>query len=318
MTVSASVPSGLMGDPSRRRRERLISRALTIGATVSIVVSVLIVLSLLTDTLDFLHFLAFGDDTSAAPGLGSLFSSKGWRPAELAFDLRTILLSTAIISGVAMLVAVPLGVGSAVYLSEYARPRIRRIVKPVLEILAGVPSVVLGFFALTVLTPDLVQRLFSDANTFNMLAAGVGVGILVTPLTASISEDALRAVPMALREASYGLGARKRTTILKIVLPAAISGIVAAVIVSVSRAIGETMVVTIAAGGSGSAPFTASPLDPSLTMTSAIANLATGSDAPTVGDPFASLYFVGMLLFLITLSLNVLGDRVVRKFRKAY
>ncbi|MFT5224067.1 MAG: phosphate transport system permease protein [Glaciecola sp.] len=318
MSAQPTTPHLLSGDPHRRRREATIRRLLMMAAGGSIVVSTLIVLSLLGDSFDFLKFLVVGDSTSAAPGLGALLSDRGWRPSALAFDLRTIFVATGIISGVAMLVAAPLGIGSAVYLSEYARPRVRRTVKPVLEILAGVPSVVIGFFALTVLTPDLVQRIFSTANTFNMLAAGIGVGILVTPLTASIAEDALRAVPMALREASTGLGARKRTTILKVVVPAAMSGIVAAVIVSVSRAIGETMVVTIAAGGSGSAPFTASPFDPSLTMTSAIANLATGSDAPTVGDPFASLYFVGLLLFLSTLGLNVLGDRIVRKYRKAY
>ncbi len=308
----------LTGDPRRHRRERGIRNGLAIAAGVSILVSVGIVLSLATDTFDFLRFLVVGDDASAAPGLASLLSPDGWRPADLAFDLRTILIASVIISGVAMVVAVPLGLGAAIYLSEYANPRVRRVVKPILEVLAGVPSVVLGFFALTVITPDLVQKVFDQARTFNMLSAGIGVGILVTPLMASVTEDALRAVPMSLREASYGLGARKRTTVLKIVLPAALSGIVAATIISVSRAIGETMVVTIAAGGSGSSPFTASPFDPSLTMTSAIANLATGSDAPTVGDPFASLYFVGMLLFLITLGLNVLGDRVVRKYRKAY
>ncbi len=318
MATTHDVAFDLTGDPGRHRRERTIRVVLTAAAGVSILVSVGIVLSLLTDTVDFLSFLVRGDETSAAPGISALWSERGWRPADLAFDLRTILLATAIISGVAMAVAVPLGLGAAVWLSEYASPRVRRTIKPALEILAGVPSVVLGFFALTVITPNFVQAIFSEARTFNMLAAGIGVGVLVTPLMASVTEDALRAVPMALREASYGLGARKRTTVLKIVLPAALSGIVAAVIISVSRAVGETMVVTIAAGGSGSSPFTASPFDPSLTMTSAIANLATGSDAPTVGDPFASLYFVGMLLFLITLGLNVLGDRVVRKYRKAY
>ncbi len=317
MAHAATVPD-LSGDPRRHRREGRIRRVLTAAAAVSVVISVAIVLSLVSDTWDFLSFLVRGDDTTAAPGLGALLSGQGWRPADLAFDLRTILIASAIISGIAMAVAVPLGLGAAIYLSEYARPRIRRVVKPILEILAGVPSVVLGFFALTVITPDLVQRIFGNARTFNMLAAGIGVGVLVTPLMASVTEDALRAVPRALREASYGLGARKRTTVVRIVLPAALSGIVAAMIISVSRAIGETMVVTIAAGGSGSSPFTASPFEPSLTMTSAIANLATGSDAPTVGDPFASLYFVGMLLFLITLGLNVLGDRVVRRYRKAY
>ena len=299
----------LSGDSRRRAREAAVRYVLIVAAGISILVSILIVVSLFGQAMTFLGSL---------DSVSQLWDSRGWRPADLAFDVRTIVVGSLTISAVAMVVAVPMGLGAAVYLSEYANPRMRRIVKPIVEILAGVPSVVLGFFALTFITPNVVQKLFGDANTFNMLAAGLAVGVLVSPLMASITEDALRAVPMSLREASYGLGARKRTTIMKVVLPAAISGIVAAIIITVSRAIGETMVVTIAAGGSGSSPFTANPLDPSLTMTSAIANLATGSDAPTVGDPFASLYFVGLLVFLVTLGLNVLGDRVVRKHRRSY
>ena len=178
----------------------------------------------------------------------------------------------------------------------------------------------LGFFALTFITPNLVQAVFPNASIFNMTSAGIAVGILVTPLMASVTEDSLQAVPMSLREASFGLGARRMATTIKVVLPAAVSGIVAAFIISMSRAIGETMVVTIAAGGSGSQPFTADPLGQSLTMTSAITNLAIGSDTPPpeFGDPLSSLYFVGLLLFFVTLGLNVLGERIVRKYRRAY
>ncbi len=299
----------LTGDRGRQRRELAITWTLRFGAGLSIVISVLIVVSLLGQALTFLGSL---------DSVSQLWDPSGWRPSALAFDVRTIFLGSLIISLVAMLVAVPLGLGAAIYLSEYANPRVRRIVKPVIEILAGVPSVVLGFFALTFITPNVVQPLFESARQFNMLSAGLAVGVLVSPLMTSITEDSLRAVPKAMREAAFALGARKRVATLRVVLPAALSGIVAAFIITISRAIGETMVVTIAAGGSGSSPFTSSPLEPSLTMTSAIANLATGSDAPTTGDPFASLYFVGLLLFVVTLGLNVLGDRIVRRYRNAY
>lgn len=299
----------LAGNPARLRRERLVRWVLQIAAGLSIVVSILIVVSLMESALRFVLSL---------DSLSSLWAAEGWQPRDLNFDLRTLFVASLIISGVSILVSAPLGIGAAVYLSEYANPRARRIVKPILEVLAGVPSVVLGFFALTFITPNVVRAVFPSANQFNMLSAGIAVGVLTSPLMASITEDALRAVPHSLREASFGLGARKLATTLKVVLPAAISGIVAALIITVSRAIGETMVVTIAALGSGSSPFEANPIEPGLTMTSAIANLALGSDAPVVGDRFASLYFVGLLLFLVTLGLNMLGDRVVRKYRRAY
>jgi phosphate transport system permease protein len=190
-------------------------------------------------------------------------------------------------------------------------------VKPILEILAGVPSVVLGFFALTFISPAIVQRIFPGADRFNLMAAGIAVGILIVPLIASIAEDAMRAVPRSLREASYGLGARRVTTSLRVVFPAAISGIVAALIIGISRAIGETMIVAIAAGGSG--VFTASPLDPGQTITAAIASLATGTDQVRgASAAFPSLYFLGLLLFLVTLLLNLVGDAFVRRTRQQY
>ena len=191
--------------------------------------------------------------------------------------------------------------------------------KPILEILAGIPSVVIGFFALTVISPDLVQGLFSDAPQFNLLAAGLGVGILTIPLIASISEDALRSVPNALREASEGLGARKMTTTVQVVIPAAVSGLMAALIVGVSRAIGETMVVAIAAGASGGSLFTTDPLEPGQTMTAAMASLATGTDQVRgASGAFQSLFFVGLVLFVITLVLNILSERFVRRVRQRY
>jgi phosphate transport system permease protein len=179
--------------------------------------------------------------------------------------------------------------------------------------------VVLGFFTLTFINPQLVQELFTGAPVFNMLAAGIGVGILIIPLIASISEDALRAVPRSLREASYGLGARKLTTSLRVVVPAAVSGIVAALIIGISRAIGETMVVAIAAGGTGGSLRTVNPLGPGQTITGAIASLATGSDQVQGGEAaYLSLFFLGLLLFCITLGLNILGDVFVRRTRQRY
>ncbi len=194
----------------------------------------------------------------------------------------------------------------------------RRLLKPILEILAGIPSVVLGYFALTWISPNLVLPLF-ESQVFNMLAAGIGVGILVTPLVASVSEDAMRAVPQSLREASYGLGARKSATVRKVVLPAAVSGIVASLILGVSRAIGETMVVAMAAGATGGGLLTQNPLDPGITMTAAMASLAIGSDQVAgVGNAFQSLFFVGLLLFVMTLILNVISERFVRRVREKY
>jgi phosphate transport system permease protein len=228
-----------------------------------------------------------------------------------------LLVHTLMVTGIAMLVAIPFGLGSAVYLSEYARANTRRILKPTLEILAGIPSVVLGFFALQFITPNIVRGLFPGAQSANFLAAGIGVGILIVPLIASVSEDAMRAVPTALREASYGLGAKRWHTALRVVFPAAISGIVAAVILGIARAIGETMVVALAAGLNGI--MTLNPTEGGLTMTGAMANLAVGSDQ-VAGDvaAFQSLFFVGLVLFVLTLILNIFSERIVRRLRQKY
>jgi phosphate transport system permease protein len=296
------------GSPSRRRKETRIRWMFRAAAITSIVISAAIVLSLTGRAIGFIT----GVD------LGALWSN-GWYPRRSLFDIRTVVVGTLLIAGIAMLVATPLGLGAAIYLSEYARPRIRRLLKPILEILAGIPSVVLGFFALSWISPTLIQSLFESATIFSMAAAGIGVGILVTPLVASISEDAMRAVPMALREASYGMGARKKVTTLRIVFPAAISGIVASLIVGFSRAIGETMVVAIAAGGTGGSAFTANPLDPGQTMTAAMTALAIGSDQVKGAEfTFESLFFLGLLLFSMTLVLNVLSERFVRRARQTY
>ena len=363
--------------PSRRHREVIIRYTLVLAALVSVLVSTLIVWSLLREAWTFITQVVWADT----------WGQQGWFPRRGLYDIPTIVVSSLIVTGIAMVVGGPLGLGAAVYLSEYADRRVRSWLKPALEILAGIPSVVLGFFALTWIAPNIVGRIgknaflvlgavillsyaatsagiarnkikqyregvadpsvrigavasiamlvvlfalalawtlnvwldFAPNSAGSLAAAGIGVGILTIPLVASISEDAMTAVPDSLREASAGLGARKMTTATSIVLPAAISGVVAAFIVAVSRAIGETMVVFMAGGAADAARFTDSPFEGGLTMTAAMASLASGTDS-VVGEglTFQSLYFVGLLLFLITLSLNIIASRFVSKVREAY
>lgn len=307
--MTATVPPPMLrGDLARKRRERLASGALSVAALVTIVISVFIVLALLFQTLEFLGTIDLAD-----------LSAIGWFPRRGMYDVATLLIGSLLVTVIAMLIAGPVGLLSAICLAEYASPRVRSIVKPVLEVLASIPSVVLGYFALTFINPHVVQRLFPGATVFNTLAAGVGVGILIIPLIASISEDALRAVPRNLREAAYGLGARRLSVSLRVVVPAAVSGIVAAFIIGISRAIGETMVVAIAAGGTGGSLRTWDPLGPGQTVTAAIASLATGSDQVQGGQAaYLSLFFLGLVLFGLTLGLNLLGDVLVRRTRQAY
>ena len=296
------------GSPSRLRKERVI-RALLFGAAMSsIVISALIVGSLVGEAWTFVSQVE----------VASLWTD-GWFPRRDMYDVKTLFVGSLIVTVIAMAVAVPLGLGAAIYLSEYAPSGVRKTLKPVLEILAGIPSVVLGFFALSFLSPEIVQRFWDDATQFNIAAAGLGVGILTIPLIASVSEDAMRSVPAALREASYGLGARKITTTVRVVIPAAVSGLVAAFIVAVSRAIGETMVVFIAAGATGGSLFSTDPFKPGQTMTAAIASQAAGTDQVRGAElTFQSLFFVALLLFVITLALNVMANRFVRSVRQAY
>jgi phosphate transport system permease protein len=191
--------------------------------------------------------------------------------------------------------------------------------KPILETLASVPSVVIGFFALTVISPEIVRRLDSEAGIFSLAAAGIGVGILVVPLIASVAEDAMHAVPGSLREAAYGLGAKRMSVSLRVVVPSAVSGIVAALILGVSRAIGETMVVAIVAGGTGGSLFTLNVFRPGQTMTAAMTSLAIGSDQVRgAGQAFNSLFFVGLILFVLTFGLNLISERFVRRVRQRY
>ncbi|WP_116999840.1 phosphate ABC transporter permease subunit PstC [Desertimonas flava] len=300
----------LQGSRSRRRKESAMRTLFRGAALASVLVSLLIVFVLVRGALNFL---------SAIDWDWGILVDTGWYPRRSRFDLLTIVQGTLVMSVVAMVVAVPFGLGTAVYLSEYAPRRVRQIVKPVVEVLAGIPSVVVGFFVLSFVAPDIVNRFLDPTSPKTMLAAGIGIGILVIPIMASVSEDAISAVPGSLREASYAVGARKVTTVVKVVLPAAVSGLVAAFIIAVSRAIGETLVATMAGGYDGSGPRPGfSPLEPGMSMTAAMTSAAGGTDQVLGDAPKEVLFFVGLLLFMITLGLNLVGDRFVQRVRQKY
>ena len=250
------------------------------------------------------------------PTLLEFFTNANWIPAIGEFGVVPLINATLMTSAIAMLVALPLGMGAAIYLSEYASPRVRSALKPVLEILAGIPTVVYGYFALTFVTP-LLRGLFGVevVNIYNTASAGIVVGILIIPLVSSMSEDALHAVPQALREASYGLGATKLETVIKVVVPAALSGILAAFIVAVSRAIGETMIVAIAAGAGPN--FSFNPFDSAETMTGHIARIS-GGDLSYDSIDYTSIFAIGLTLFLMTFILNALSRVIISRFREAY
>jgi phosphate transport system permease protein len=313
MSATATTPRTITlelmrGSRRRHRKERLVRVLFLSAATLGLVISLAIVLALVEEAIRWLFDI----------DLGWLWT-EGWFPRADEFDLLTILSGTVMIAVIAMAVAAPLGLGAAAYLSEYATPRTRRTLKPILETLASIPSVVLGYFALQWINPELVRRIFGSAGTFNFLAAGLAVGILTIPLVASVAEDAMHAVPHALREGAYGIGARRKTVTTRVVFPAAVSGIVASLILGFSRAVGETMVVAIAAGATGGALRTFNPLERGQTMTGAISSLAIGSDQVRgSGFAFDALYFVGLLLFAITFLLNVVSERFVRRVRSRY
>lgn len=312
--TSVSAPIILTTRSSRRRADAIARWVFRLAALTTLAVTTLIIVTLVRDAVEFIGNLADTED-----GLGAL-TELGWFPRRGMFDIPTLLIGTFLVTAIAMVVAVPLGLGAAIYLAEYARPRVRRVLKPVLEVLAGIPSVVLGYFAISFINPEIVVRLFSGAHkSFTLMAAGIGVGILTVPIIASVAEDALRAVPGSLREASYGLGAERLQTSFRVVFPAAISGIVAALILGMSRAIGETMVVAIAAGAVGGGLRRFSPTQPGQTMTAAMAALGFGSDQVAGDDlAFPSLYFIGTLLFLLTFLLNIVSDWLVNRVREVY
>lgn len=251
----------------------------------------------------------------AQAGLITFFTGTRWAPQIGNFGVLPLITATFVTSAIAMLVAIPLGLGAAIYLSEYASNRARNLLKPLVEILAGVPTVVYGYFALTFVTP-MLRSIFGDqVQVYNQASAGLVIGILIIPTIASISEDALHAVPIALREASYGLGATRLETVYKVLLPAALSGISAAIILGISRAVGETMIVLIAAGAGPN--LSLNPFDQGETMAGHIARISTG-DISRGSIDYNSVYAIGLTLFVATLLLNLISTLITRRFREIY
>lgn len=248
--------------------------------------------------------------------LWEFFTGTRWQPQAYEFGILPLVNATLMTTAFAMLIAIPLGLAIAIYLSEYATPETRNLLKPILEILAGIPTVVYGYFALTFMTP-LLRAIFGRdvVDIYNTASAGLVMGILILPLISSMSEDALSAVPRSLREAAYGLGATKLETAIQVVVPAAISGLAAAFIVGISRAIGETMIVALAAGAGPN--FTFNPFKGAETMTGHIVRIS-GGDLSYDSLDYNSLFAIGILLFFITLALNLISQRIVRRFREVY
>lgn len=305
-TATRATPA--LGVARRRVGEDAIKALLLLAALLSILTTIGIVISLLRET-----FVFFED-----VGVSEFLFGKEWSPVikPQSFGVLPLVSGTFLITGIALLVAVPLGLGSAVYLSEYASPRVRKTLKPVLELTAGVPTIVFGYFALTFFTPNILVDIAKfDVGVFNALSAAIIMGFMVVPTIASVSEDAMSAVPASLREGSYGLGATKLQTSTRVVFPAALSGIVAAIVLGASRAVGETMIVLVAAGQV--AALTADAREPMYTMTSYIGAVAKG-DIATGSVQYKTVFAVGMLLFLITLVMNMISIRFVRKYRQVY
>jgi len=251
-----------------------------------------------------------------AVNLWAFLTGTEWQPHIEKFGILPLFTSTLITSFIAMLIAIPFGIGVAVYLSEYATPKTRNFLKPILEVLAGIPTIVYGYFALTFMTPLLRAILGRDVvDIYNMASAGLVMGVLILPLIASMTEDALSAVPRSLREAAYGLGGTRLEVALKVVVPAAISGISAAIIVGISRAIGETMIVAVAAGAGPNLTF--NPFKGAETMTGHIVRIS-GGDLSYDSIDYNSIFAIGLMLFLITLTLNIISQQIVRRFREVY
>ncbi len=297
----------LTGGP--RWGERIVKAVLFACAMVSIATTVGIVIALLVPTLEFFRVV---DPVG-------FFTGKVWAPlfAPPHFGVLPLVTATLVVTGCALVVAIPLGLGSAVYLSEYAGARVRRLIKPVLEVLAGVPTVVYGFFALTFVTP-LLQRIWlgdDPPDTFNGLSAGIVMGIMLLPTVASLSEDAMSAVPESLRAGALALGSSRMQVATRVVVPAALSGIVSACVLAVSRAIGETMIVLVAAGGTTNLTF--DPARSMQTMTAFIAAAGFG-DQPTGSIGYKTIFAVGATLFVATFAMNIFSIRLVRRFREVY
>ena len=312
-TVDSAIPGPAerrLGVARPRWGERATVGVLFLCAALSVAVTVGIVIALAGPTIDF-----FG-----SVDIGTFYTGTNWSPLFKPPEFGVLPLVTATITTTfwALLVAIPCGLGAAIYLSEYALPRTRKTLKPVLEVLAGVPTVVYGFFALTFLTP-LIQDLWflpgDPPAVFNALSAGLVMGVMILPTVASLSEDAMAAVPQGLRQGAFALGASKAQVSTKVVVPAALSGIVASFVLGISRAVGETMIVLIAAGGTPNLSF--NPTEAMQTMTAFIASAGIG-DQPTGSVGYKTIFAVGSTLFVATFVMNALSTRLVRRYREVY
>ena len=305
-----SLPSLSLRADRPRYGEKAVRAVLALCGFLSIGTTVAIVLSLAVPSIEFFSSVSIRE----------FFTGRDWSPlfAEPRFGVLPLVTATAVTSVVAVAVCIPLGLGAAVYLSEYARRRSRAVLKPTLEVLAGIPTVVYGFFALTFVTPLLQDIWFlpgDEPAVFNALSAGVVMGVMILPTVASLSEDAMRAVPEALRSGAYGLGSTKLQVSTRVVVPAALSGIVAAFVLAISRALGETMIVLIAAGGTPNLSF--DPKEAMQTSTAIIAAVGIG-DQPTGSIGYKTIFAVGSTLFVLTFLLNFVSIRLVRRFREVY
>jgi phosphate transport system permease protein len=295
---------------ARRRpaSERVIETFLFLAATVGVVTTIGIIVVLVVQAIDF-----FAVVNPIAFLTGTVWSAS-IQPFE--FGVIPLVVGTLMVSVIGLVVAIPLGLLAAVFLAEYATMRTRNLVKPILETIAGIPTIVLGFFGLNFVTPHLLKPIFgASIGTFNTLAGGLVVGLLVTPLIASLSEDALRAVPRGLREGSLAMGATRFEMVRKVIFPAALSGVMASIILALSRAIGETMAVVLIVGTSPKLTF--NPLESTQTMTAFIAQISAG-DTPQGSIQFKSLFAVALVLFGLTLVLNLISNRIVARYRNVY
>ncbi|WP_130807257.1 phosphate ABC transporter permease subunit PstC [Senegalia massiliensis] len=287
-------------------KEKIIPKILMILASISILTTIGIIVILSKETFLFFQEISIKDFLTGTEWTALFANPK--------FGVLPLVLGTLMIAIYGSIVAIPIGLGSAIYLSEYASDKTRKIVKPLLEILAGIPSIVYGYFALTFITP-ILKNIFPDINVFNALSASIAVGIMIIPMISSLSEDAMKAVPDEIRQGAYALGATKFEVSTKVVIPAALSSIISSFVLAISRAIGETMIVTLAAG---STPIlTLNPLESVQTMTSFIVQVASG-DVTHGGLIYKTIFAVGMLLFLITLLMNIIARMIIKKYREEY
>ena len=303
---ATTVSDRLARKVARNVKERAIEVLLFGAALVSVLTTVGIVWVLVSESLNFFKHVPFSDfltDTMWTP----LFS-------EPRYGILPLLMGTITTSLVALVVAIPLGTIIAAYLSEFASPRVREVVKPFLELLGGIPTIVYGYFALTVVTP-MLQAVFPSLPGFSMLSAGLVMGIAIVPYISSLTEDAMRSVPMSLREGAYGMGSTRFQTAMRVVFPAALSGVLSAYILGISRAVGETMIVAVAAGMQPN--FTMDPTEPAQTISAYIVQVALG-DLPHGSIGYQSIFAAGLSLMLMTLVFNILGHVIRRRYREAY